>query len=93
MLDTMTNIEENPFEGWVTLKEAGQIVNRNHSTVRYWIETGKITAHYIGNSGLRVVNIAEVKEYSAKHSYRLEPEKRGRLKKPRKSVGKVSENG
>jgi len=81
MLDTMTNTQENPFEGWVTFKEAGEIVNRNHSTVRYWVETGKITAHQIGNSGLRVVNIDEVKEYSAKHSYRLEPEKRGRLKK------------
>ena len=81
MLNTMTNVQKNPFEGWVTFKEAGEIVDRNHSTVRYWAETGKITAHPIGSSGLRLVYIEEVKEYSAKYSYRLEPEKRGRLKK------------
>lgn len=77
----MSEIQENPFDGWVTFQEAGDIVNRNHSTVRYWAETGKITAHPIGSRGLRVVNIEEVKEYSTKHAYRLEPEKRGRLKK------------
>lgn len=81
MSNTMSQAQENPFDGWVTFKEAGEIVNRNHSTVRYWAETGKITAHPIGSGGLRVVYIDEVKEYSAKHSYRLEPEKRGRLKK------------
>ncbi len=83
MLNTRQRKEalDNPFEGWFTFKEAGAIVNRNHSTIRYWAETGKITSYPVGNSGMRLVHIDEVKEYSDKHSYRLEPEKRGRLKK------------
>jgi excisionase family DNA binding protein len=73
-------VVKNPFEGWLTFKEAGERINRSHGTVRYWAETGKITCHPIGNSGLRLVHIDEVREYSENHSYRLPPEKRGRLK-------------
>ena len=72
---------ENPFEGWYSYQEAGEIVNRNHSTIRYWAETGKIRAYPIGSKGLCLVHIDEVKEYSENHSYRLPPEKRGGLKK------------
>ena len=79
--NTVSEIQENPFDGWVTFQEAGSIVNRNQSTVRYWATTGKITAYSIGSYGLQVVNIDEVKEYSAKHAYRLSPKKRGKLKK------------
>ncbi len=76
----VTEVLDNPFEGWVTFKEAGEIVNRNHSTVRYWAETGKIKSHPIGSSGLRLVNIEEVKEYSSKYSYRLDRPKRNQKK-------------
>lgn len=70
----MSEIQENPFEGWVTMQEAGEIVNRNQATVRYWATTGKITAHPIGSRGLQVVNVEEVKEYS-KQAQRLKPQK------------------
>lgn len=60
----MKRILHNPFEGWVTIKEASNIVNRDHSTVRYWAETGKITCYRIGTGAVRVVNVEEVKEYS-----------------------------
>lgn len=81
MQSTIKEPVDNPFDGWLTFKEAGQIVNRNHSTIRYWAETGKITSYPVGSSGLRLVHIDEVKEYSENHSYRLPPEKRGGLKK------------
>lgn len=61
---------ENPFEGWVTIKEAGEIINRHHSTVRYWANNGHVTSYPIGTNGLRVVNVEEVREYSRKNSYR-----------------------
>jgi DNA-binding transcriptional MerR regulator len=81
MSESTEKSPENPFEGWMTFKEAGEIVNRNHSTIRYWAETGKITSHPVGSHGLRLVHIDEVRDYSDNHSYRLEPSKRGRLKK------------
>lgn len=81
MSNTPMEAVDNPFEGWVTFKEAGELINRNHATIRYWVETGKITSHPIGTGGIRLVHIDEVREYSEKHSYRLPPEKRGRLKK------------
>lgn len=81
MSDNTIGSADNPFDGWVTIKEAGNTIERNHSTIRYWAETGKITSHLIGNSGIRLVYLDDVKEYSEKHSYRLPPEKRGRLKK------------
>jgi hypothetical protein len=34
----------------------------------------------VGTKGMRLVHIDEVREYSENHSYRLPPEKRGRLK-------------
>lgn len=70
---------ENPFEGWVTVKQASDIVNRNHATIRYWIDTGKIISYPIGEKGLRVVNIEEVKRYSEKAN-RLNLPKRGSKK-------------
>ena len=73
MQNAMSEIQENPFDGWVTIQEAGEIVNRNQATVRYWATTGKITAHPIGTRGLQVVNVEEVKEYSTKHAYRIKP--------------------
>ena len=78
---TMSEILENPVEGWVTMKEAGKIVNRETATIRYWANTGKIASFNVGSSPIRIVNVEQVKEYSEKHSYRLPPEKRGRLKK------------
>ncbi|RMG74261.1 MAG: DNA-binding protein [Chloroflexi bacterium] len=80
MPSTMTEVFDNPFEGWVTIKEAGEIVNRDHSTVRYWAETGKITCYRIGTGAVRVVNVEEVKEYS-KQAKRLDLPKRGKKKK------------
>ena len=83
MLETKTIEQEaldNPFEGWVTINEASDAVNRNHATVRYWIETGKIAGHPIGSSGLRVVNLEEVKAYS-EQALRLNLPKRGKQKK------------
>ena len=64
MPGTMTEVLDNPFEGWVTIKEAGEIVNRDHTTIRYWVETGKITCYRIGTGAVRVVNVEEVREYS-----------------------------
>ena len=80
MSDNIIHSAYNPFEGWVTFKEAGEIINRNHSTIRYWAETGKIVSYPVGNGGLRLVYLEDVKDYSENHSYRLPPEKRGRLK-------------
>lgn len=70
---------DNPFEGWVTVKEASELVNRNHATIRYWIETGKLTSYPIGGKGLRVVNLEEVREYSDQAN-RLDLPKRGKSK-------------
>jgi len=81
----------NPIEGWVTMKEAGEIIDREAATVRYWAETGKIVSYHVGTSNIRIVNVAQVKEYSEKHSYRLPPEKRGRLRNKNKKSMK-SEN-
>lgn len=71
MPSTMARVLDNPFEGWVTLKEAGEIVNRDHSTIRYWADTGKITCFRIGTGSVRVVNVEEVQEYS-NQSYRVD---------------------
>lgn len=71
----MSEIQENPFDGWVTIQEAGEIVNRNQATVRYWATTGKITAHPVGSRGLQLVNVEEVKEYSTEHAYRIKSKK------------------
>jgi hypothetical protein len=79
MLGTTTKALDNPFEGWVTLKEAGEIVNRDHSTVRYWADTGKITCYRIGTGSVRVVNVEEVQEYS-NQSYRVARPKNGQKK-------------
>lgn len=56
----------NPVEGWVTLNEAGQIVNRDMSTIRYWADKGKIRSYHIGSSAIRIVNVEEVLAYSEK---------------------------
>ena len=80
MTSTIKEPVDNPFDGWFTFQEAGEIVNRNHATIRYWAETGKITSYPVGTKGMRLVQIDEVREYSENHSYRLPPEKRGRLK-------------
>ena len=77
----MNEVIENPVEGWVTMKEMGRIINRDTSTIRYWADTGKIASFNVGTSHIRIVNVEQVKEYSENHSYRLPPEKRGRLKK------------
>jgi len=75
MQNDMSKRQENPFDGWVTMQEAGEIVNRNQATIRYWATMGRITAHSIGSRGLQVVNIEEVKEYS-KQAQRLKPTKK-----------------
>lgn len=80
MQNTMSKIQENPFDGWVTIQEAGEIVKRNQATVRYWATTGKITAHSVGTRGLQLVNVEEVKEYSTNQAYRIKP-KKGKTKK------------
>jgi len=72
--NAMSEIQENPFDGWVTMQEAGEIVNRNQATIRYWATMGRITAHPIGTRGLQVVNVEEVKEYS-EQAQRLKPQK------------------
>lgn len=79
MPSTMARVLDNPFEGWVTLKEAGEIVNRDHSTIRYWADTGKITSYRIGTGSVRVVNVEEVQEYS-NQSYRVDRPKGNRKK-------------
>ena len=78
--EPIDNPVDNPFDGWYSFQEAGEIVNRNHATIRYWAETGKITSYPVGTKGMRLVHIDEVREYSENHSYRLPPEKRGGLK-------------
>jgi len=79
MPSTMARVLDNPFEGWVTLKEAGEIVNRDHSTIRYWADTGKITSYRIGTGSVRVVNVEEVQEYS-NQSYRVDRPKSSQKK-------------
>ncbi|MBZ0292775.1 MAG: helix-turn-helix domain-containing protein [Anaerolineae bacterium] len=79
MPSTMARVLDNPFEGWVTLKEAGEIVNRDHSTIRYWADTGKITSYRIGTGSVRVVNVEEVQEYS-NQSYRVDRPKSNQKK-------------
>lgn len=70
-------VTTNPFEGWVTLEEAGRIVNRDHSTIRFWADNNRIAAFRIGNSRVRVVNIEQVKQYSERAT-RIETPKRPR---------------
>ena len=70
-------LRESPFEGWTTMDEAAKIVERDHSTIRYWADNGKIACYRIGNSRVRVVNVDEVKEYSAQAN-RLEMPKRSK---------------
>ena len=72
--NAMSETQENPFDGWVTIQEAADIVNRNQATVRYWARMGRITAYPIGSRGLQVVNVEEVKEYS-EQAQRLTPQK------------------
>lgn len=76
----ITEVLDNPVEGWVTLKEAGEIIDRDISTVRYWANSGKITCYRVGTSSIRIVNVQEVKAYS-KQSYRLDRPKRSKNKK------------
>lgn len=80
MPSKMTEVFENPVKGWVTMKEAGRIIDRDTSTIRYWAETGKIACFNIGTSNIRIVNVEQVKEYSANHSYRLDRPKRSQKK-------------
>ena len=75
-MPSTTHVLDNPVDGWVTLKEAGEIVNRDISTIRYWVNNNKLACYRIGTSSVRIVNVEEVKEYSAKHSYRLDRPKR-----------------
>jgi excisionase family DNA binding protein len=51
------------FEEWTTIEEAAEIVQRDRTVIRYWVETGKIACYPIGRR-IRVVNIEEVKMYS-----------------------------
>jgi hypothetical protein len=81
MQSTMIEIFENPVDGWVTMKEAGRIIDRDTSTIRYWAENGKIACFNVGTSNIRIVNVEQVKEYSSKYSYRLDRPKRNQKKK------------
>lgn len=54
---------DNPFEGWTTIEDAADMVGRDHSTLRYWADNGKIACFPVGRK-MRVVNIEEVKAYS-----------------------------
>lgn len=83
-MPSTTSVLDNPVDGWVTLKEAGEIVNRDISTIRYWVNNNKLACYRIGTSSVRIVNIEEVKEYSVKHSYRLHRTKRKKRKSSKK---------
>lgn len=63
------------FSQWTTMKHAAHIVGRDHSTIRFWADRGRITVYYLGVDGKRVVNIEEVKAYS-EQANRLDMTKR-----------------
>jgi len=81
MTSTIKVPVDNPVDGWVTMKEAGRIIDRDTSTIRYWAENGKIACFNVGTSNIRIVNVEQVKEYSSKYSYRLDRPKRNQKKK------------
>lgn len=56
----MAEILDNPFEGWTTIEEAAEIVDRDKKTVRTWADKGLIASYRVGRK-MRVVNIEEVK--------------------------------
>lgn len=58
-----TTLEE-VFKTWTTMKGAADLTERDHSTIRYWADTGKIRSFSLALSNIRVVNIEEVVEYS-----------------------------
>ena len=70
-------ILEDFFTCWTTMKDAANIVGRDHSTIRYWADNGKIRSFNLGSSNVRVVNIKEVQEYS-EQANRLDMSKRSR---------------
>jgi len=55
---------EDFFTEWTTVKEAANLVNRTHSTLRRWIKSNKIRCYNLGPSEVRVVNIEEVRRVS-----------------------------
>ena len=82
MSGEVTDKLPNPVEGWVTLNEAGEIVNRDISTIRYWVKSGKISCYRIGSSVIRIVNVEEVKRYSEKAVRIYRPTKKSKQNKP-----------
>ena len=53
----------NPFEGWLTLEEAAELVGRDKSTIRDWVSRGKIKSYTIGKR-VRVVSVEEVESFA-----------------------------
>lgn len=80
MLHTKEKALDNPVEGWVTLNEASEIVNRDISTIRYWVSKDKIRCYRVGTSAIKIVNVAEVVAYS-EQATRLVFSTRGKKKK------------
>ena len=58
-----TQTVDNPFEGWVPLDEAAQIVGFSRTAVRYWADQGYIQAHTVGQR-IRLVHVDEVTTYA-----------------------------
>lgn len=59
------SVASNPFDGWVSLEDAAQIVGFSRTALRYWADQGYIQAYVVGQKmRLRLVNVDEVTAYA-----------------------------
>lgn len=63
-MDTDGKTSHNPFEGWVSLEEAAEIVGRDKTTIRSWANRGKVQSYMVGRR-VRVVSIEEVQKFAS----------------------------
>jgi excisionase family DNA binding protein len=61
-----TQSANNPFLGWTTIEEASAQLGRSKQTVHGWARSGKIRCYVVGRK-MRLVNLAEVREFAEKH--------------------------
>ena len=63
-METNGQTSPNPFEGWVTLEEAAEIVGRDKTTVRDWANRGKVRSYMVGKR-VRVVSVEEIQRFAS----------------------------
>lgn len=63
-MDTNGKTSHNPFEGWVSLEEAAELVGRNKNTIRSWADRGRVRSYMVGRR-VRVVSVEEVLKFAS----------------------------